>query len=368
MKNYKVNKYVAGGSLLLLCLLAGFLGSILTQLYFFKNPLPYYSEINLADSNYRGANFVIRDARKVVVEQNVKVNELYSRLAGNIAGIYKKKTFKSDDNALNNYYQLNKEAGFGLIIATDGWIMAKFEAFTDEQALKKEYVIVTADGRSFDIKKAIKDSLTGMVFLKVGSQDFPVTNFAEYEAINPGDTIAVFNWRREIGIGEVISKAADPNFSADCNKYIEFLKANEELSAGFKNAYAFNMSGDLLGVMESGGKVVSISNFSGMIKGLLQNGNAERINFDASMGRLDHLLNYKAAGGAYVQAIGGELSKETGLKTGSIILSMDGNDIKKDRSFCSLIREYKPGDKVNLRFSNGKTASDIQYIFKKSNK
>ena len=81
-------------------LLAGIVGELLARSYLINSAfnIPLLGEINVSDSNSDMSSFVIREAKKVVVEQNDKTAETANAVSGSIVGIFKKKNPGVDKN------------------------------------------------------------------------------------------------------------------------------------------------------------------------------------------------------------------------------------------------------------------------------
>ena len=73
---------------------AGVVGDLIARVYLLDNNynIPFYGEVNFSNGNYSGNNIIIRDAKKVVVEQDNKVEETINSVSDSLVGIYKKNT------------------------------------------------------------------------------------------------------------------------------------------------------------------------------------------------------------------------------------------------------------------------------------
>ena len=88
---------------LIIGLLAGVAGELVSRVYLFEDAynIPFFGNISFSGSNYNGSNLVIQGARKVVVEQNVKIAETINSVRGNLVGVFRKiKTAGSDSNLI----------------------------------------------------------------------------------------------------------------------------------------------------------------------------------------------------------------------------------------------------------------------------
>ena len=92
-------------------LLSGIVGGLAGRSYLDSYYLPFFGEINFSDRDYRGSTLIIRDAKKVIVEQDVKMVEAINSTKAGIVGIFKKSAKNlllannDEEFNLNGYYQ-----------------------------------------------------------------------------------------------------------------------------------------------------------------------------------------------------------------------------------------------------------------------
>ncbi|MCG2695735.1 hypothetical protein L6248_02275 [Candidatus Parcubacteria bacterium] len=71
-------------------LLSGMAGGLAGRSFFDFYYLPLFGEINFSDMDYKGSNLIIRDAKKVIVEQDVKIIEAINSAKSSTVGIFEK--------------------------------------------------------------------------------------------------------------------------------------------------------------------------------------------------------------------------------------------------------------------------------------
>ena len=240
---------------------AGIVGGLIAKVYILegKYNLPFFGEIDLSNGYYRGSNIIIRDAKKVVVEQNDKVVETINSVRGSLVGIYRenpaaepglKAKDQSDKFILKNYYKIGQEAAQGLIITSDGWVITNF--LPDSM----DYVIITQDKKVYSIDKIMSDTLTSFNFLHVVAKDLPVRKFAEENEINNGQIVLAVNWSGESLIDSIVNTEENlDSFLFFSDLFSDKVKLANDLSEKFSDSFLFNLSGDIVGLSGNRGEI-----------------------------------------------------------------------------------------------------------------
>ena len=116
-------------------LAGGIVGELTARAYIFENNfrIPFFGDLDLSQSGNSGSSIIIRDAKNVVVEQDVKVKETSTAVAQSIVGIFKKKattTLDEKDRAIGaasglvrDSYSADDLLATGFIITSDGWLI-----------------------------------------------------------------------------------------------------------------------------------------------------------------------------------------------------------------------------------------------------
>ena len=135
--------------------LAGAAASIVASSYLGKSltALVDSKEVDIANSVYDRSNLVIRDAKKVVVNQDTKIEEVSSSLQPSLVSVFK--------NSNDNYYVLEKADAFGLVLSNDGWALLSGLKETNINNVIKDYSVISADKKVYAIDKAFAVKITG---------------------------------------------------------------------------------------------------------------------------------------------------------------------------------------------------------------
>jgi len=119
--------------LIIICLLVSLAGGLTADML-----LRYYvsekinasvlpgGEIDLTGNYLNGASIVIRDPRKVVVNQDAKVMEISNSAQASFVGFFPKLEAVSSSStnfSLSHYYNFYQPTVFGLAFTADGWVL-----------------------------------------------------------------------------------------------------------------------------------------------------------------------------------------------------------------------------------------------------
>jgi S1-C subfamily serine protease len=350
-----------------LALLAGVVGELAGRIYLFDDSynMPFFGNISFTDGNYNGANLAIIGAKKVVVEQNVKVAEAVNSLSNDLVGIFKKiKTTGAEDDSqfnIDEYYKIDQPAGAGLIITSDGWVITDiFSQNLKANSILSGYVIITKDRQIYEIDKIVDDPATDFSFIHAkGAKDFLVLPFAERGGIQNGQLAVAANWLGESRLTSIVGM----------ENYDDLMKSSEDISsaliltgAGDKElagSAIVDLSGNIIALANKQGKVAPITNFQSAIRGLLKNSDVKRSFFGVNYINLSLLAkeNNKYKKGAVisknvngVSVFKGSPAEKAGLKEGDIITQIDNVEINENNDLADVIRGYLPGDKINLSY------------------
>lgn len=362
MKNEKNNSIVIFLLLsVLLGMISGAVSSFIIRSYVFGDmfTMPFAGEMDLSNGNYRGSNLVISGAKKVVVEQSDQIAGVMESSKSSLVGIFKKKTLPDVSNFSSfdqkDFYRIGDEVSQGLIITSDGWIL------TDFKPDNLNYVAITSDKRILPIDKVVKDALTSFYFVHIAASDLPVKGFVDISDVRGGDLVLSVDWsgRGEISyISDIRTDNSNPVSSSD--SFYKKIKLSNDLSEDFKGMAVFNLSGDVVGLINEEG-MEPITHFDSAIKSLLKSGSVVRTSLGVNYVDLSYLIGsgftvseknglnngalvYGGVNG--VAVIKGSAADLAGIKKGDVVTAIDNVEINKQISLSEAVQKFSKGDKV----------------------
>lgn len=336
---------------------------------------PFFGEINFSDGKFSGSNLIIRDAKKVIVEQDTKVDETINSVSTSMVGIFKKKEIKASQGSKfnpDNYYQLDQEIGQGLIITSDGWIMTSlFIEDARSDIVISDYIVITKDREIYTIDKFAPDPKTPFSFIHVeGARDLPVRSFAADNEITSGKFVIVSSWEGKNFLTHITGrKDIEALLVKSSDSFFDELVLTDDLSQDFAMSVIFDLGGNIAGLVDKEGKARPISHFSSAINSLLKYKEIKRpglgINYiDLSQLASDDFENNKGAI-IYENASGVSVTQESpaqiaGLREGDIITSIDNTQLDQNNNLTYSIQSYLPGDKINIAFSRNGLEREVE--------
>ena len=343
---------------------AGVMSSIVANSYFGRTTdgLVGANELNLADSVYSRANLIIRDAKKVVVNQDVKIDETVASLQPVLLSAFKK------DDGKKDYYVLDDADAYGLILSSDGWILLggfkddvlKDSSLNDEL---KKYTVISYDKKMYDIDKAVAVKITGdgsviLAHLKSAS-NLSVRKMAYASDLKPGTTLLVVSPSGRTMISSLISKKR-PNLQLSSDRPDISLELADKLDNEFNNSLIFNLGGDFVGFLDSTGSVRPNYVFLPAWRSFVA---ASKPSFPYFGVNYLDLSAVKATGlkvdkGAWIKSVDsghpaivkGSPAEAAGLKEGDVIIRIDDQELDSTHDLAETISAYSAGDSIYVSY------------------
>ncbi len=85
---------------------------------------------------------------------------------------------KSSQGGDVNLFTKDRILGEAVVLTVDGWLLTSASAI---EGMRLMDLMIVADGRSYPVKEAVRDTATDLVYLKIVAQDLSVASFAQKE-------------------------------------------------------------------------------------------------------------------------------------------------------------------------------------------
>jgi len=364
----KIKSHLAVFAIAVVCgLVAGVTGEIITRVYFLKDfSIPYFNDdINVADLNGLRPNLIIRDAKKVVVNQDVKVNETISSIQPSLVKVFREISLdpakKSVSGTVNQeYYNLAAPLLNGLIITSDGWVASPLAPGSGTSLTDSGYIAISHDRKIYKIDKVLEDpSLPdNIVFFHLADvANLPVKKIASRDEISLGQSVLVINNLDQALLSSLasFSKGNTVLSSDDTNVRLGLA---DTLGDDFETAFVFNLAGDFLAFINNKEIIPAFAQTFYWQKLLITDYPGQAflgVNYLdlSSVQPLTISLNkgawlYSAPNQPAV--VKNSPAQKAGLKEGDVILSLDNQEINAANDLADIIAKYQPNDKVTLRY------------------
>jgi hypothetical protein len=358
--------------IILIAIIGGVLGQLLTRAYIFNDVYSgaFSGELNLND--YNRSSLVIRDAKKVVVNQDVQVKESADQIRESMLTIFKVKSStkaqnidlsEEDDSVkipdLNGFYQLNNPDTVALIVSVDGWAIINKDDLGASDNLITNFIAINSDRVIYEIDKQIniKDKPLALIHLSEASNLKPVS-FMPLQDLSSGQSLLVLNSHKQI-ISNFLDLEQDDELVKNSDDFISTIQIYPQMKDVILKPWLFNFKGQAVAVLEDG-KWIPLSNYELAIHNALLEPNQTEVEL-ASLGinyidlsntaylkanNKEGALIYKNSQG--VAVLEGSNAMEAGLKAGDIILAINSLNLNKNLNLSEALFQFKKGEVVDL--------------------
>lgn len=367
--------------------ISGLVGAIVARVNLLENAydIPWFGEISYLDTDNSRSSLVIRNAKKVVVEEDDRVSEVADLVSSGIIGIYKNKNIKIDKENTNNdfnlddYYLASDRLAEGFVVTSDGWIVSNFLPDGLEKALNNkdkgeaffsDFVVITDDGSISEIDKILFDENIPYSFWHIISNDLPVRNFVKGVDLQNGQSVVVVDSHGRVLISHILDKAKvgdqDIRNSDNYSKRI-IISANDNIE--IDDLFLFDLNGGLVGLFDSLGEIYSVDNFVPIINNLLKNKEIKRSVFGVNYIDLSQVISVTEDNvsqiGAMIYGDGKNVAiqknspaEKAGFQEGDIIVAVNNIAIDEKNDLAYVLSGFMYGDEVTMTFlRDGKKGS-----------
>lgn len=345
---------------------AGIFGTLLMK-NVLDNPYSSYfsQELNLNNLDGVRAGLIIRDPKKVVVNQDVKIEETFNSVAGSLMGVFKEVPLKNNTDVTKlDYYLLEKPLFIGLVITGDGWVMSSLSEDLKDNFNIKNYLAIGPDRKIYRIDKIniLSDSSGGVVFFHlVDANNLPVRKIAARSDLSLGQSLLVVDNNKNVWPTNLSSfkKSIGVLNSDSPRAFIDLANSSE---AKQRNSFIFNLAGDLVAVIGANKEIVPAFSYNNYWQSLGQMNKLSRpflgVNYlDLSAIKTSSINLSKGAliypGADKVAVVKGGPAAVAGLMAGDIITWVNNQEIGPGNDLSDLIANHKPGDKITLSYVRG---------------
>ena len=264
--------------------------------------------------------------------------------------------------------RVQQSLGSGVIVRADGVILTNNHVV----AGGTDIVVALSDKREFKAKVLQADPRTDLAVLKIdaGGERLPTVPFADSDNVQVGDLVLAVG--DPFGVGQtvtmgIVSALARTQVSA--SDYQFFIQTDAAINPGNSGGALVTTDGKLAGintaiVSRSGGNVgigfAIPANLARRVVEGVEGGGTIKLAWIGANGQpvtadIARSLGLPRPGGVLIKDLyaGGPLDK-AGIKSGDVVLSVDGTQVDDMQSLNYRIATHRPGDVVHIRVENGK--------------
>jgi serine protease Do len=259
---------------------------------------------------------------------------------------------------LNHGPEVITGQGSGFFISGDGYAVTNNHVVQDAESVK----VTTDDGKTYSAKVIGTDPRTDLALIKVDGKDFPYVKFAD-------DTPRVGDWVLAVGnpfgLGGTVTAGIVSARGRDIGSgpYDDFIQIDAPVNKGNSGGPAFDVNGNVIGVntaiySPSGGSVgiafaIPADTVQSVVAQLHDKGSVTRgwigVQIQPVTPDIADSMGLKQATGALVaEPQPDSPAVKAGIKSGDVIISVDGKPVHDARQLARLIGTMAPGTTVTL--------------------
>lgn len=356
-------------------LAAGAIGALLSAPYLASYSATSASLVNSYDWSRANSGVVIRDAKKVVVNQDVKINESAATVSASFVKFFPNLNSPIKNNPVaslerNDFYQLDQALATGVLLSDNGWVLALWPASDlnnlDLKKINASFDALGPDGKIYNIDTflpvdnfiAEKIEKYQPVFIHLAAAaNLPVRKLSETGDLTIGQTLFLSSGRSEAPLAFLAGrkKSALPRSSEDLSDRL-ILQTNGSFDS--EGAFVFNLSGDLVAWKIGDADAVPVYLLKSRISSLFKNkvlvapylgveyydlSEVKIPGFNQSQGALLY-------GGKAGMIVKGSPAGQAGLREGDVITAVNGEKITAGYGLNLILQNYLPGDTILLSY------------------
>ena len=261
--------------------------------------------------------------------------------------------------------------GSGVIISTDGYIVTNNHVVEGAD----ELTVTLNDNKEYSARIIGTDKTTDLALIKIDGKNRPAITIADSEKIKVGEWVLAvgnpFNLTNTVTAGIVSAKGR----SLYQNGVESFIQTDAAINPGNSGGALVNTKGELIGInamlySQTGsfsgyGFAIPTSIMNKVVDDLKKYGTVQRAvigiqgqdvkNYVDAQKDKGNDVDLGTMEGIYVAKVTEEsAAEEAGLKTGDVIVSVDGKEVSKMAELQEILAQKRPGDKISITYLRDK--------------
>lgn len=267
----------------------------------------------------------------------------------------------------------SREAGSGFIITADGLVATNKHVVSSND---KKYKVVMSDGQSFPVTEIHRDPSFDFAVVKIQADNLPIVELGTSDRVKIGERViaignAVGEFQNTVTAGVISARNRSieaSNGSFQTEQLEGLLQTDAAINPGNSGGPLINLSGQVVGVntatdlgSENISFAIPIDDAKVAIESIIQTGEIERpilgVRYVNLTEELAQLNDIPSEHGAYIVApegnpavVEGGPADQLGIKEGDIVLKINDEEIKPERSLAAIMRKFRPGDEVTVEW------------------
>jgi len=264
--------------------------------------------------------------------------------------------------------------GSGVIVSSDGTILTNSHVVKDADEIK----VTLPDKRSFSAKVIGEDPESDIAVIKIDAKDLPIAETGDSGKMRVGEIVVAIG--NPFGLNNTVTSgivSATGRTNVGIIDYEDFIQTDAAINPGNSGGPLVNIEGKVIGIntaiaSRSGGYqgigfAIPSNTAKQIMESLLKDGKVRRgllgVNIQDLSESLAESFERKDARGALVsQVIPDSPAEKAGIKSGDIILELDGQQIENASQLKNLVGKVTPGSKVVVTLYRDKKTQKIDVV------
>ncbi|MCY4305310.1 MAG: Do family serine endopeptidase [Aestuariivita sp.] len=263
-----------------------------------------------------------------------------------------------DQNNLDGRPRRSSALGSGFIISEDGFVVTNNHVIERADEISVEFL----NGDTLEATVVGRDRNTDIALLKVNADDsLPFVSFGDSDSSLVGDWVFAIGNPLGQGFSTSVGIVSARN-RALSGSYDDYIQTDAAINRGNSGGPLFNMDGEVIGVntailSPNGGSIgigfsMASNVVSQVIDQLLEYGETRRgwlgVRIQEVTPDVADALGLNEVKGALVSDVPDGPARIAGMKTGDVILTFDGKDIKDTRGLVRQVGNTEVGKTVKV--------------------
>ncbi len=254
---------------------------------------------------------------------------------------------------------LQEGAGSGIIVNSDGYIVTNYHVIEGANSV----TVTLHNGDEYKASIIGGDDAADLAVVKINAKNLTVATMGDSSKVAVGDlAVAIGNPLGQLGGTATagIVSALDRELTIE-NRTLTLMQTDAAVNPGNSGGGLFNGAGELIGIVES---KTAATGVEGLAFAIPINSAKDEINDLITDGKIkgkpsigisitdvseSNAQYYNLSDpGVYIAQVTGENAEKAGFKTGDMIVSFNGEDIKNSDDLINKVRKCKVGDTVEV--------------------
>lgn len=264
-------------------------------------------------------------------------------------------------------------AGTGFFVSKDGLIITNKHVVADDTAA---YTVVTSEGKSYEAKILSQDPVNDIAIIKIEINDAPYLTFAESSDLQLGQkVIAIGNslgqYQNTVTSGVIsgIGRSITAGGAGELEQLEGVIQTDAAINSGNSGGPLLNLAGLVVGINtavdrqgQSIGFAIPANDVKTALESYQEKGKITRpylgvryITINPAIAESEKLpkdygaLLLRGESLTDFAVLPGSPADKAGLRENDIILEFAGKKIDENNSLSKILKQNKPGDKVDLK-------------------